>query len=268
MRCFLSLSSGIVLAFPALFVLAVAVPSSAQTTAPVSGVVTNAAGQPLQGATVFSGTGSSQNATSTGPDGRFQLASSTNVLHASLDGYQPFTLLITPPARDLHLQLQPIALSPLTGAIAVPVCTPPPPSDRGVDRLGAGDLGLQFTVPRKGWNLRDLGQGDLHEYVLTPRHSHAHLALWFGINAILPTPPDSFFLESSTFSQRAIVVPGPTPDSAPRTIGFDSSGTFSDGSRWRHLAAPGSGATYDHAPPPDAALFDAILASLCLAPGT
>lgn len=234
-----------------------------QVPSPVSGLVTNAAGQPLAGATVFSGIGSAQNATATSPDGRFHLANSTTVLHAALDGYQPLTLLITPPTDNLHIQLQPI-----TGAIVVPVCAANPPDDHDVNRLGAGDLGLQFTVPRKGWDLRNLGQGDLHGYVLTPRHSHAHLTLWFGTNAIQPIPTDQFFLESSTFAQRAIVVAGAGPDSPPRTIGVDSYGTFSDGSRWRHLATPGSGATYDHTTSDEAALFDTIIGSLCLSPGT
>lgn len=261
MRCFLSLPLGFALT------LALAAPSFAQMPAPVSGLVTNAAGQPLDGATVFSGIGSAQNATTTSTDGRFHLADSTTVLHATLDGYQPLTLLITPPAADLRIQLQPISLSPLRGAIVVPVCSPLPPDDRDGKRLGAGDLGLEFTVPRKGWDLRDLGQGDLHEYVLTPRHSHAQLTLWFGANAIQPMPTDRFFLESSSFAQSALVVAGSSPADSPRAIGMDSSGTFSDGGRWRHLATPGSGATYDHTTPEEAALFDAIIDSLCLSAG-
>ena len=265
MRCFLSRPSGFALTLPAL--LALAAPSFAQMPAPVSGLVTNAAGQPLDGATVFSGIGSAQNATTTSADGRFHLPSSTAVLHATLDGYQPLTLLIAPPAGDLHIQLQPISLSPLRGAILVPACAANPPDDHDVNRLGAGDFGLEFTVPRKGWDLRSLGQGDLHDYVLTPRHSHAHLTLWFGVNAIQPNPPDRFFLESSTFAQSALVVAGASPGSPPSAIGMDSSGTFSDGGRWRHLATPGSGATYDHTTPEDAALFDAIIDSLCLSAG-
>ncbi len=255
---------------PALLILAAlraAAPSFAQTPAPVSGIVTNASGQALEGATVSSGTGSRPDTTTSGTDGRFQLANSTNVLHAALDGYQPITLLINPPVRDLRIQLQPIALSSLTGVLVVPVCAPIPHNDRSVDRLGAGDLGLQFTVPRKGWDLRQLGQGDLHEYVLTPRHSHAQLTLWFGANAVQLTPSDRFFLESSSFAQRAVVIAGPGPSAPVRSIGIDSSGTFADGGLWRHLATTGSEATYDHATPSDAVLFDGIIGSLCIAPG-
>ena len=260
MRRLLPLSRGIVLTLPALLTLAAA----AQIPAPVSGLVTSAAGRPLAGVIVSSGTGSVPDAATSSPDGRFQLANSTTVLHATLDGYQPLTLLIHPPATDLRIQLQPIALAPPAGIVLVPVCTPLPPNDRNLDRLGAGDLGLQFTVPHKGWELHNLGQGDLHEYLLTPRHSHAQLTLWFGANGIELQPEDHFFLESTSFAQRAIVVAGAA--GAPRAIGIDSSGTYSDGGLWRHLATPGSAATYDHAAPRDAALFDAILASLCVSP--
>ncbi len=240
------------------------VPSLAQTPAPVSGLVTDPAGQPLTGATVSSGTGSQQIATTTDADGRFHLANSTNVLHAEHDGYQPLTLLVNPPDDDLRIQLRPTALSPLGGTILVPLCTPLPPKDRDVQRLGDSGLGLRFTVPRKGWDLRDLGQGDLHEYVLARRHSHAHLTFWFGANAIQLMPEDHFFLESSSFAQRTIVIAGSENASPPRSIGIDSYGSFPEGTRWRHLAAPGSGATYDHAAPRDADLFDGILASLCV----
>jgi hypothetical protein len=253
--------------FPALltlFALAAVPRSFAQMPAPVSGVVTNPAGQPLDGVSVFSGTGTRPYATTTGTDGRFQLANSTTVLHAELDGYQPLTLLINPPADDLRIQLRPIALAPLSGTILAPSCAPIPPNERDIQRLGAGQLGLQFDVPRKGWDLRDLGQGDLHEYVLAPRHSRDQLTLWFGASAIRPTPEDHFFLESSSFAQRAVVVAG--TDGPPRSIGIDSYGTFPDGTLWRHLATPGSGATYDHATPHDAALFDMIIASLCVSP--
>lgn len=266
MRCFPSLPSGIALALPAL--LALAAPGLAQQPAPISGIVTSAAGQPLPGATVSSGTGSDQTATTTGADGRFQLPNSTTVLHAQADGYQPLTLLIHPPADDLRVQLQPLALAPLTGAILAPPCAPLPPKDRSVLRLGTPGAGLQFTVPRKGWDLRNLGQGDLHEYVLTPRHSHAQLTLWFGANAIQPTPADRFFLESSSFDQRAIVVASPAAASPLHAIGIDSSGTFPDGARWRHIATPASGATYDRATPANAAIFDAVIATLCVAPAS
>lgn len=262
MRCFLLLPSGIPLAFAALF--AFAAPSFAQ--APVSGFVTDAAGQPLPGATVSSGTGSQQSATTSGADGRFQLSSATNVLHASLAGYQPLTQLITPAAGDLHLQLQPITLSPLAGAILAPPCAPRPPKDHDALRLGAPAAGLQFTVPRKGWTLHDLGQGDLHEYVLAPRHSRAQLVLWFGAGAGRAAPEDHFFLESSSFTQRALLVDNGSATSPLDAVGTDTSGAFPDGTLWRHLATPASGAAYDHATPQEAALFDAIIATACLDP--
>jgi hypothetical protein len=265
MRCFPSRPSGFALALPALLALAAA-PCLAQMPAPVSGVITTAAGRPLAGATVSSGAGSAENSTTTGADGRFQLADSTSVLHAQLDGYQPLTLLIHPPADDLRLQLHAIALAPLTGAVLAPPCAPLPPKDRTVLRLGTPG-GLHFTVPRKGWDLRSLGQGDLHEYVLTPRHSRAHLTLWFGANAIQPLPEDRFFLESAAFAQRAIVVVEPGMI-APHSIGVDSYGTFPTGDLWRHLATPGSGATYDYATPANAAAFDAIIATLCVTPAS
>jgi hypothetical protein len=264
MRCFLPLSRGIVLIVPTLFLLAA--PSFAQLPTPVSGLVTNLAGQPLPGVSVFSGAGSRPYATTTGADGRFQLASSSNVLHAQLDGYQPVTLLINQAADDLRIQLQPIALSPLTGAILAPPCTPLPPKDRDVLRLGTPGAGLEFTVPRKGWDIRNLGQGDLHEYLVAPRHSHVQLTFWFGANAISLTPEDHFFLESARFAQRALVVADPDAGNPPRSIGIDSSGTFPGGARWRHLATPASGAAYDRVSPADADLFDSIIDTLCVAP--
>jgi len=250
----------------ALAVLAAAASSLAQMPTPVSGLVTDGAGRPLASVSVFSGTGSQPDATTTGADGHFQLANSTNVLHAELDGYQPLTLLINPPAEDLRIQMRPIALSPLSGAILAPACNPLPPRDHSVRRLGTPGSGLQFDVPRKGWSLHDLGQGDLHEYVLEPRHSHTELILWFGANADQPTPEDHFFLESASFAQRAIVVAGSSASGPLQSIGIDSYGTFPDGARWRHLAAADAGAGYDRATPPQAALFDAIIASLCIAP--
>lgn len=263
MRCFLSLSSRIFL-----FVLAITAPLLAQQPAPVSGVVTTAAGQPLAGVTVSSGTGTHPDATTTGADGRFQLASSTNVLHATLDGYQPLTVLIAPSAGDLRLQLTAITLSPLTGASLVPHCPPLPPRDHDLLRLGTPAAGLQFTVPRKGWTLHDLGQGDLHEVVLAPRHSRAQFVLWFGASTVQATPEDHFFLESSTFTQRAILLDSGASTSPLDSIGVDSFGTFPDGTLWRHLATPTSGAAYDHATPADAALFDAIISTACLTPAS
>lgn len=260
MRRFLPFPPGI--ALTALFALAASSPSFAQQPAAVSGVVTNAAGQPLAGASVFSGTGSQQIATITGVDGRFQIATSTNVLHAGLDGYEPLTLLIKPPAGDLRLELL-----PLTGTLLAPACGPPP-TDHDVVRLGTPGLGLEFTVSRKGWTLHDLGQGDLHEYVVAQKHSRAQLILWFGANAVSPTPEDHYFLESSSFAQHVLVAADPGAAGPPHAIGIDSSGTFSDGSLWRHLATPASGATYDHATPADAALFDAIISTLCVSPAS
>jgi hypothetical protein len=258
MRCFLKLSSGF-----ALSALLLVAPAVAQV--PVSGLVTTAEDQPLAGVTVSSGTSSHPEATTTGADGRFQLANSTNVLHAQLDGYQPLTLLIHPPARGLRLQLQPITLAPLAGAILVPPCTQLPRKDRNAVRLGTPDAGLQFTVPRKGWSLHDLGQGDLHEYILAPKHSRAQLILWIGGTAVPLTPEDHYFLESSSYAQRAILVDSGSSTSPLDSIGIDSFGTYPDGGRWRHLATIASGATYDHATPADAADFDAIIASLCVA---
>lgn len=266
MRCFLPRPSGIALALPALFALALPVPSLAQTPAPVSGLVTNAAGQPLAGVTVSSGSGSEQSAATTGADGRFQLGNSTDVLHAQLDGYQPLTLLINPPAGDLRLQLHAIALSPLTGALIAPPCTAHQTKDHAAVRIGTPGAGLQFTVPRKDWSVHDLGQGDLHAFVLQPRHSRAQLILRFGANAIPSLPEDRYFLESSSFTQRAILVDDGSGPSPLDSVGIDSSGIFSDGSRWRYLATAVSGATYDHATPPDAALFDAVIDTLCVAP--
>ncbi|MGA7885143.1 MAG: carboxypeptidase-like regulatory domain-containing protein [Acidobacteriaceae bacterium] len=265
MRRFRSLHR-IPVALLALFLLAAPSHTFAQQSAPVSGVVTDAAGQPLAGATVSSGTGSQRNATTTGADGRFQLASSTNVLHTQADGYQPRTLLINPPADNLRLQLHAITLSPLTGALIAPPCTPLQRKDPTAVRIGTPGAGLQFNVPRKGFDRHELGQGDLHEFMLQPRHSRALLILRFGANAVPPTPEDHFFLESSSFTQRAILLDDGSGANPLDSVGIDTAGTFSDGTRWRHLATPVSGATYDHATPADAALFDAIIDTLCVAP--
>lgn len=261
MRCFRFLPFRISLsALLALCALS-ATPALAQQTAPVSGIVTTPAGRPLAGAIVFSGPGIQPEQTTTGAFGHFLLQNSTNVLHLSLDGYQPLTILVNPPAADLRIQLHAITLAPLA-VLSASECAPLSPGDPDLRRLGQRGGGLQFDVPRHGWDIRDLGEGNLQQYVLQPRHSDAQLILWFGADSILPNPEDHFFIQSASFAQRAIVVSG------QGAIGIDSYGTFPDGSRWRHTAASGAGATYDRASPDDAALFDYIIDSLCVPPGS
>ena len=248
---------------PLLRIAAALLGLAASAGAQVSGVVTGLRGEPLAGVQVSSGTGSQQQSAITGPDGRFDLTASSTVLHAERDGYQPATLLVSPPAAHLRIQLRPIALSPLSGAILVPACLPLPSRDRATVRLGAPGTPLRFDLPRRDWRLHDLGQGALHEYLLEQKHSGAQLILWFGAFPLIP--PDHVFLQSSAFDQRAVLSGGSGP-SPSRSIGVDSFGTYPDGTRWRHLATSAAGAEYDRATPAEAQAFDQILAAVCVAP--
>lgn len=241
-----------------------ALAAAAQAPMPIAGILTTAGGKPIPGASVFTGTGVPPDGARTDSVGHFQLTSSSSVLHIQGDGFQPLTLILDPPATDLRVQLHPIALSPLSGAVLIPRCTPIRRKDRLVRRIGAPQSRLRFTVPRHGWRVSELGGVNLDDFIVQRRHSRNQLNLWFGVDALRPLPEDRFFVQSASFAQRAIL-PAAGPAHA-RSLGIDSYGTFFDGTAWRQLAIRGAGATYDRVSPQDARLFDSIIDSLCIRP--
>lgn len=225
--------------------------AAAQLTS-VEGIVVTARGEPVAGASVFSGRDGG-NATTSDAAGRFRLDASTGVLHTEKEGFEPVTIILAPPATGLHIVLE-AAVS--GSSLVAEACGSLEPAMEAL-RLGRD---LEVLVPRQGWSVSQLGTVENTEYILKQRHGRAEMTVWSGAHALEPMPDDSFFLESSTFSQRAMVAGG--------SDGVDSSGTYADGTRWRRMAIGGSGATYDRASAGEAQAFDAVIGTLCRVAGT
>jgi len=124
---------------------------------------------------------------------------------------------------------------------------------------------MEFYVPK---DLQiDGGSADVDylRYVIKSKPNHGYLELWFGPYAMNLDPDDEQFAKSIEFKQRSV-------DRADmwgkmQSVGFDTTGKYSDGKIWRQTAMIAEGGARCLADTPEeATVFDRIVDSLCYAP--
>jgi len=231
----------------------------AQRKLTLNGVVTDAEGHPIEGAIVSGGftkttTSKPLDHATTGRDGRFQLAHPGEVIRVRKETFQPLTLILNSDSSDITVKLA----SEHDSLVAAP-CRKSPA--RGSRRIGYGPIGASFDIPKKDVEILG-GKWDIDyvAYMVRRKNSKASLEVWFGPYAMSSEPPDDDFLNSVSFEVRYVI------SSTGEHYGLDSSGTQPDGKRWRRTSIVlTGGALYADAQPEDAALFDRIIDSICLA---
>jgi hypothetical protein len=124
-----------------------------------------------------------------------------------------------------------------------------------------GRYGLKFQAPKRGVKILG-GKPDVDyvKFLIRPVQGDAVLVLWFGGMAFSPQPKGEQVQHSVTSSQATVIASDGTE------IGLDSRGQNPDTTAWRHFGVRTEGAEYDHAPERDAALFNNIIETACLAP--
>ena len=161
-------------------------------------------------------------------------------------------LLVLSIARIAAAQTQ------LSGDAALPICK----QSEGMELLGRGKYGLNFSVPKRGFNVRG-GKPDV-DYVLflvSPKKSNTVLQLWFG-GMTLDLSPSSQKLESSTNLKKTKL----TVEDG-KLNGMDFRAQSTDGSYWRHFAIEyQGGAVYATKDKLDADRLDSVVDSACYTP--
>jgi hypothetical protein len=151
-----------------------------------------------------------------------------------------------------------VAQTSIVGDAILPICE----KSEGRKLLGRGKFGLNFSVPKHGFNVHG-GRPDVDYvlYVVSPKKSKTVLQLWFG-GMTLPLSPSSQKLDFSTNLKKTEF----TVDSG-RLKGGDFRGRSTDGSYWRHFAIEyQGGAVYDTKDKQDADRLDDVVDSACYTP--
>lgn len=193
--------------------------------------------------------------------GAFRIEHPGAVLHFLTDvAFQPQTLIVTPEMYTVN-----VVLEPASASLSLSACAEP---RRGFDRIGWGEYGLQFDVPRHDVKLiRGKADVDYVVHTIKAKSGDDRLELWFGPYAMSSTPDDEQFVESRMFTTRNVVMQsGLVRGSEGGVIGTDTSGHLQDGGIWRQMAIVGEGARYQNVSPENAELFDSIINSACWNP--
>jgi len=220
----------------------------------ISGFAVDDRGSPVAGAVVYGSpsNGPMRSDTSTTDDkGWFYLASPGLIVHFRSDGFQPKTLILKQTGTNLR-----VTLVPDTERFHYPECGT---TVAGEQLLGWGTSRVRFPVPGKGLHVTG-GDVDVDyvNYRITLRRHGAALGLWFGPTAWSLDPYDDQLVKSVEFSQRNIF-------NSRGVVGMDSRGRTASNRLWRHSGIIGAGAGYEDASPEEAAVFDRIIDSACVA---
>ena len=232
---------------------------SGQTTPAISGTVKTREGQPLAGVLVYGSMSKTccpfkREQTATNSEGQFLLEQPGRVIHLSLIGLQPKTIVLGEERSEFQ-----VLMESATNNLIVPSCGPPA---SGSKRIGWGNNGLQFDVANHEAKILG-GKPDVDyvRYAIKPRAGKSYLELWFGVYATDLDANDDQFIDSVEFAERNVVFPDGS------LVGKDSSGLLHSGRRWRHTSVLGQGAaSYRAATEEDAKMFDQIISSICYVP--
>ena len=233
---------------------------------PVVGTVTARDGTPVAGVQVFGSKWKAccpyqRDSMTTDKSGSFRIEHPGEVLHfLPGDSFQLQSLVVTPGMSTLN-----VILDPASNNFTFPACSKP---QRGFERIGWGEYGLQFDVPRGDAHLiRGKVDVDYIVHTVRAKHGDGRVEFWFGPYAMDSTPDDEQFVESETFATRNVVTPqGLVRGSEGGVIGRDIWGHLPNGKMWRQMAIVGEGARYRDVRPETAALFDQIINSACWVP--
>ncbi len=182
--------------------------------------------------------------------GNFGLDATGSLLHVDRDGFRPQALVVKSGKKDLQIQL--VAEK---GKLSLSECHTPA---RGGQLLG--NRHIRFFVPESRLHVSRGEDVDYVNYGIRLRRKGAILELWFGPTAWSLEPDDDLFIKSAEFAQRNIF-------NASGIVGMDSRGHTRSDRFWRHSGVMGGGAKYEHATPEEAAAFDQIIDSMCIATG-
>lgn len=146
-------------------------------------------------------------------------------------------------------------------ALVIPACG----KTGAHDRWFAWSHVLRFTLAEKDIRFhRGKVDVDYIRDVVHRKSTNAVMSLWSGPLSFSPDPPPDLVQKSPAYSKREL---HPTDGAL---VGFDSFGVTTDGKHWRHtfFGIELHGFMYENATQEDAAFFDRIIDSVCIAPAS
>lgn len=193
--------------------------------------------------------------------GTFRIEHPGQVLHFfPKSAFQPMALVVSPGMTTAQVTLRNAGTS-----FSIASCGK---LRRGFERVGWGNYGLQYDVPRHAVRLHRGGVDvDYLLDIVEAKHGHDQVEFWFGPYAMTLLPEDEEYLDSASFEIRRVILSrGLVRGSEGGMIGAETWGQMPDGQRWRWMAAGSEGARYLNVSPENAALFDRIINSACWIP--